>query len=221
MQATAVHNAKRTVRTLLRLHGKTFAEEIGIGVDINRRDELFRLLFSSMLFSIRISSRIAVQAAKELSRRGWNSPEAMARSTWEERVRALDDARYVRYDESTATRLEEMAKQVIDRYQGDVNNLRFQAGRDPAKERQLLEEFKGIGDVGANIFFREVQVAWEELYPFADDRALDAARCLGLPADSAALAKLTGRKEFPRLVAALIRTDLEDDYERVKRETLA
>jgi hypothetical protein len=40
------------------------------------------------------------------------------------------------------------------------------------RECKLLKEFKGIGDVGANIFCREAQIAWDELYPFADRKAL-------------------------------------------------
>jgi hypothetical protein len=48
---------------------------------------------------------------------------------------------------------------VVEKYGGDLRNLRKSAapgGRpDPARERKLLKEFKGIGDVGANIFFRE------------------------------------------------------------------
>jgi hypothetical protein len=35
--------------------------------------------------------------------------------------------------------------------------------------------------VGADIFFRTIQIAWEDLQPSADCRALDAAGRLGLP----------------------------------------
>jgi endonuclease III len=215
---TKNNGIREIVIALLRLHGKTFADEIGITMDGNTNEELFRLLYSSLLFSTRISSAIAVQAAQTLSRHGWDSPEKMTRASWQQRVKALDDARYVRYDEGTATRLAEMAQMVIDRYKGDLSNLRGLAQRDPKKERELIEEFKGIGEVGANIFFREVQVVWEELYPFADERALKAARRLGLPPSACDLAKLTDRRSFPRLVAALIRTDLANDYDRVLNE---
>lgn len=58
--------------------------------------------------------------------------------------------------------------------------IRVQAGRDPAQEHKLLKRFKGIGDVGVDVFFREIQVTWEELRPFLDRRALEAARQLGL-----------------------------------------
>jgi hypothetical protein len=78
-----------------------------------------------------------------------------------------------------------------------------------------LKEFKGIGDVGTDIFCREVQTVWDELFPFADKKALAAAQRLGLGDDAGALAKLVSRHDFPRLLAALIRTGLSKDYESV------
>ncbi|OGS36723.1 MAG: hypothetical protein A2293_10305 [Elusimicrobia bacterium RIFOXYB2_FULL_49_7] len=205
------------IQSLLELHGRTFAEELGIMVQDNRPESFFRLLCAVLLFSTRISAKTALHAAKAIGDRGWTSPEKMLTATWEERVKALDSAGYVRYDERTATRLAEMAHLVIDKYGGDVRTLRDKAGCNPQKERALVAEFKGIGDVGANIFFREVQGVWEEDYPFADERALKAARRLGLPETTDELARLVQFSEFPRLVAALVRVDLEDDYERVKQ----
>ncbi len=82
-------------------------------------------------------------------------------------------------------------------------------------ERRLLKEFKGIGDAGADIFCREVQLIWDELYPFADKKALAAASELGIANDATELAKLVPRHEFPRLLAALTRTALAKDYEAV------
>jgi hypothetical protein len=57
---------------------------------------------------------------------------------------------------------------------------------------------------------------WDELRPFADRRALDAAGRLKLPKDPEKLAALTTDRDFPRLVAALVRTELEDDYDAVR-----
>lgn len=65
-------------------------------------------------------------------------------------------------------------------------------------ERRFLKEFKGIGEVGADIFCREVQSVWDELFPFADARALAAAAHLGLPAAAGELAALVDRRDFPR-----------------------
>jgi hypothetical protein len=120
-------------------------------------------------------------------------------------VRVLNENGYARFDERTATMLGDACDLLLERYQGDLRKLREEAGRDPAQERRLLKEVKGIGDVGVDIFFREVQVAWDELYPFADRRALDAARRLGLPGDARALARGHDPRSFTRLVAALVR----------------
>src|SRR6266536_2852789 len=69
--------------------------------------------------------------------------------------------------------------------------------------------------VGVDIFFREVQVAWEELFPFADRRALEQAERLGLPGDARALARGHDRRTFARLVAALVRSALAKDTDAV------
>jgi hypothetical protein len=76
--------------------------------------------------------------------------------------------------------LGETSALLLDRYKGDLRRLREEAGHQPATERKLIKECKGIGDVGADIFFREVQRDWSELFPFADKRALQAAKRFGL-----------------------------------------
>lgn len=205
-----------TVRTLLDLHGRTYAEELGIKLQRAAPSDLFQLLCASVLFSARISARIATEAARSLSRRGWRTARSMARSTWQQRVDALDDAGYVRYDERTSTMLGELSEQLLERWGGDLRKLREEAERDPARERKLLKELKGVGDVGADIFLREVQLDWNELVPFADRRTLQAAQRLGLGSDPQALRRLVdGDTEYARLVAALVRTGLEKDYDAV------
>jgi hypothetical protein len=208
---------KDTVRALLDRHGRTFADELGIDVAKNTPAALFRLLCAATLMSARISSSIAVEATRNLAKRGWRSPAKLAESTWEQRVTALNDAGYTRYQERTATMLGDLTEHLLARYGGDLRKLREEGERNPKAERRLLKQFKGLGDVGVDIFFREVQVAWEELVPFADRRALDAAGRLKLPKDARKLAKLAGDKDYPRLVAALVRVELDDDYDAVRR----
>ncbi|MHB9155015.1 MAG: HhH-GDP family DNA glycosylase [Endomicrobiales bacterium] len=209
------NNRADVVKTLIETYGCTYAQQLGIPVKTNSPEALFRLLVASLLFSTRISSRVAVRAADALTRRGWTTPEKLLKSTWQERVQALDEAHYVRYDESRASMLKEMAQQALELYGGDLRNLRDRAERLPQRERALLKDFKGIGDVGADIFFREAQVAWDELYPFADRRALEGARKLGLGANTEQLAALVDKKTFPHLVAALVRVQLEGDIREV------
>lgn len=108
---------------------------------------------------------------------------------------------------------------VLDANDGDLRKLREAAGCDPDEERRLLKEFKGIGNVGADIFFREAQAAWDEIFPFADRKALAAAEKLGLPASAHELAALVAKEDFPRLVAALVRTELEKDHATILETT--
>lgn len=103
-----------------------------------------------------------------------------------------------------------------NRYDGDLRRLRDEAQRDPDRERTALKRCKGIGEVGVDIFFREAQVVWDELAPFADRRALRSAQRLGLGDDARALARLTdGEPELARLVAGLVRCDLAGDHDDV------
>jgi len=204
------------VKALLKHYGRTFAEDLGIDAESNEPSPLFCLLVAAMLFSTRISHTVALRSARILFERGWTTPEKLAASTWEQRVRALDEGGYVRYDERTSTMLGETAQMLIDVYQGDLRRLREAAGRDPGRERKLLDQFKGVGEVAVNIFFREAQLAWPELYPFVDARTLASAKALGLPADPAKLAaSVRGRRQFVRLVAALIRVELEHKREEI------
>lgn len=205
----------RVVDTLLERHGETYAAELGIDLGKGTPSVLFRWLCASILLSARISAGIAMQAARALADQGWTTAEKMAAATWEQRTRTLNEAGYARYDESTSRMLGDTAAMLLERYRGDLRRLRREADRDPARERSLLKQCKGLGDVGVSIFSREVQLAWDELYPFADERARDAAERLGLGKDAQALAKQVPRQEFPRLVAALIRAGLARDIEAV------
>jgi hypothetical protein len=199
---------KISARELLDRHGRTYAEEAGITLR-DRPSPLYQLLVLTTLLSVRIKADIAVAAARELFRAGWRTPEKMARSTWQQRVDALGRAHYVRYDESTATSLGEGARRVLDVYHGDLRRMRAEADGDVAALRRALTGFRRIGETGAHIFCREVQVVWPELRPYFDDRALRVAGQVGLPTDPKRLADLVAADDVGRLAAALVRYGLE------------
>jgi hypothetical protein len=177
------------IAALLDRHGRTYCSELGIAIERNTPSPLFRWLCASILFSARISANLAASAARALAEHGLTTPQRMADATWAERTRILNRAGYARYDESTSRMLGDTAELLIELYGGDLRRLRERAGHDPVAERRLLQEFKGIGAMGAAIFCREAQSAWPELYPFADAKALDAAKKLGLGDDAQALAR--------------------------------
>ncbi|MCE7030221.1 hypothetical protein [Jiella avicenniae] len=204
------------VDRLLQRTEKTFAEEMGLDLAKNTPMPLFLWLVAANLFSARISADQALRAARALKDAGLTTADHMAEATWKERVVILNRNGYARFDEKTSRFLQDVADHCLDAYGGDLRKLREAADRDPAKERELLKAFKGIGDTGADIFFREVQVAWDELYPFADRRALQAAETLGLGSDAETLSGLVAKADFPRLLTALLRADLDGALDEIR-----
>jgi hypothetical protein len=128
-------------------------------------------------------------------------------------ISAFGRAHYVRYDESSATRLTEIAEHVRDEYSGDLRKLAERSKRDVGEAKRILKQFKGIGDTGADIYLREVQDVWTWVRPYFDERVSGAANQLGLPTDSTKLASLAPRSNA-RLAAALVRVALDDDLRR-------
>ena len=206
---------KQVIEAVLDRHGRTYCAEIGIDIERNTPAPLFQLLVASLLFSARISAEQAVEATRALIAAGYTTPDKMAAASWQDRVDVLTAHGYKRYDESGSRMLGDTAEMLMADYRGDLRALREAAGHDPEEERRRLKAFKGIGDVGADIFFREVQAVWDEIQPFADRRALAAAERLGLPADPERLLDLAGRSDFVRLVAALVRTELAGDHDAI------
>ena len=212
----AMAEAKEMVRRLLDEAGTTYAHEAGIRLD-DKPMPLFELLVLCMLASKPIDATIAVQAARELFAEKLRTPDAVRAADRKTMIDAFGRASYARYDESSATRLTEMADAVHDEYGGDLRRLG--ESRDVDTVRKRLKEFKGIGDTGADIFLREVQDTWTWVRPQFDDRARASAKELGLPDDPEALRKLAGA-HLAQLAAALVRVSLDDDLrERVKRRS--
>jgi endonuclease III len=201
---TSVKDAD-TVRLLLAKLGQSYAEEAGIKL-ADRPAPLYQLLVLATLLSARISSDIALAAARELFAAGYRTPAAMGAASWQDRVDALGRGHYRRYDERTSTMLGNSAGLLIQRWHGDLRELRDEADADAGRVAALLTEFPGIGPAGADIFLREVQAVWPGITPYFDQRGLDGARIAGLPHDAAALAALAGSDaDLPRLAAALVR----------------
>jgi endonuclease III len=204
-----VGKREQTVQRLLDVAGRTYAGEAGIRV-ADKPMPLFQLLVLCMLASKPIDAAIAMSAARELFRAGLRTPKAVLASDRKTMIDAFGRAHYVRYDESSATRLADMAEVARGHYSGDLRKLADRSRHDVAAAKRMLKEFKGIGDTGADIFLREVQDVWTWVRPYFDDRATAAAKQLGLPAQPARLGALAPQHNA-RLAAALVRVSLDDD----------
>ncbi|WP_329202664.1 endonuclease [Streptomyces sp. NBC_01435] len=185
------------MEVLLARHGTTYAAEAGIRLR-NTPQPLYQLLVLSDLLSARIRASVAVSAARALFDHGMRSPHRMAAASWQQRVDALGEGGYRRYDERTATQLGEGARLLLDEYGGDLRRLRAEADGDLDALRAGLRRTPGIGPAGADIFVREVQAVWPETAPYLDGKALQGAERLGLPASPAKLAELAVSAEPPR-----------------------
>lgn len=98
---------------------------------------------------------------------------------------------------------------------GDLRKLRDEANGEASRIATLLTEFPGIGPAGADIFLREVQAVWPEVFPYVDGRVQAAARRAGLPGDPGALAKhANSGLKLARLAAALLRSPRDGDSRR-------
>jgi endonuclease III len=204
--------SKQVVRRVLEVAGTTYADEAGIRVD-DKPMPLFQLLVLCMLASKPIDATTAMRAARELFKAGLRTPKAVLAFDRRSMISAFGRAHYVRYDESSATRLSDMAQRVRDEYSGDLREIAGRSQHDVGEAKRLLKKFNGIGDTGADIYLREVQDVWTWVRPYFDDRATGTAKQLGLPAEPAKLGALAPRSNA-QLAAALVRVSLDDDMRR-------
>lgn len=200
---------RERARHVLESHGTTWAEEAGITLE-DTPAPLFQLVCLTQLFSAPIGASVAVATMRELLDAGWTTPRHLLDSTWQERVDALGRGGYRRYDESTATYLEQAARMVQDRWQGDLRRLHEEAA-DAGEFPRRLQELPRIGPTGADIFCREVQAVWPDLRPHVDDKVRAGATAVGLPTGADDLAALVEGDDLARLTAGLVRIGLDRD----------
>jgi endonuclease III len=200
---------EQLVRRLLKAAGTTYAEEAGIRIN-DKPMPLFQLLVLCMLASKPIDATTAMRAARELFTAGLRTPKGVLASDRRSMISAFGRAHYVRYDESSATRLTDIAERVRADYSSDLREIARRSQHDIRSATRMLKQFKGIGDTGADIYLREVQDVWTWARPYFDERATAAARALGLPTAPEKLGALAPRANA-RLAAALVRSALDDE----------
>ena len=97
-------------------------EDLGIQLSSKKEEELFKWFLACLLFGKPIQQQVAERAFLTLAAAGLLSPDAILRAGWDELVRLLDEAHYVRFDFSTATKLLHVSKELKERY-GSLTNL--------------------------------------------------------------------------------------------------
>jgi hypothetical protein len=135
-----------------------YASHLGIDLKSQKEEELFKWFLACLLFGKPIQTEIAERAYHRLLAEHLTSPEAILRAGWDKLVILLDQARYVRYDFSTATKLLDVCGELKRRYHS-VKNLLAQAST-PYELFSKLQDFKHIGPVTARIFLCEIAPVW-------------------------------------------------------------
>ncbi|MEU8997681.1 endonuclease [Streptomyces caniferus] len=194
--------------TLLERHGETFAAQSGIRLR-NTPQPLYQVLVLAGLLSARIRASVAVASARALFDAGMRTPRRMTEATWQQRVDALGEGGYRRYDERTATQLGDGAALLLDAYGGDLRRMREEADGDTDALRRALRKVPGLGPAGCDIFLREVQGVWPELAPYLDAKAVQGAERLGLPGEARKLARLVGPDDAAAFASGLVRAALD------------
>ena len=134
------------------------SKKLGIDLSSRKEGELFKWFLACLLFGKPIQQEIAERAYTRLVSAGVRNADKVLGAGWDELVRLLDEAHYVRYDFSTATKLLEVCKELKQRY-GKMKKMIEQA-RTGSELSTRLQEFKHVGPVTARIFTREVVPIW-------------------------------------------------------------
>ena len=133
-------------------------EDLGIRLSSKKEEELFKWFLACLLYGKPIQQQVAERAFLTLAAARLSSPDAILRAGWDELVRRLDEAHYVRFDFSTATKLLRVSKELKERC-GSLTNLLAES-KTPAELSKRLQELKYIGPTTARIFLREVCLIW-------------------------------------------------------------
>ena len=171
---------------------RSYSEELGL--DLSSQEDRFKWFLASILFAKRISAEKAKESYRQFDREGLTTPEKILESGWDRLVEVLDSGGYVRYDFSTASNLLGIMKKLKEKY-GDLEELHNQS-TDPKDLERRLQEFKGVGPIGINIFLRELRGIWKKADPSLSKMALKIAQRVGL-------------EDVKRYESAIVRLNLE------------
>jgi hypothetical protein len=178
--AGAAPRGRRPLADFVKVAGGRFSAELLIDVESGRSSEIFKWFLAAILFGARISGRIATKTYRELAKEGFLSADKILRCGWTGLVRVLDRGGYARYDFKTATKLLGICKALEDTYAGDLNKLHEAAKNARDLEDRIKELGKGVGDVTAGIFLREMRGTWPKAEPLPSELVLIGAKELSL-----------------------------------------
>jgi endonuclease III len=149
-----------------------------LSLDLTKPEDRFKWFLASILFAKRISAETAKKTYLYFEQEELTSPDAILQAGWDRLVEVLDSGGYTRYDFSTARNLMGIAKTLKENY-GNLERLHAESS-SPSDLENRLQEFKGVGSVGVNIFLRELRGVWKKAKPSPSPMAVLTAQRIGL-----------------------------------------
>ncbi|WP_263263791.1 DNA methylase [Pseudomonas sp. RIT-PI-S] len=131
------------------------ARDLGLDLQTDGDEALFGWFLASYLFGKRISQGIAAATWEVIfCKYGFNSVRKLGQCPRSRLVAMLNEGRYSRYDESTASRLLEVCGVLEATCAGSLGTLAAGSAGRSAFEARLLA-LKGVGPKTLEIFMRE------------------------------------------------------------------
>ncbi len=208
---------KKIITDIFKRYRGKYSARLGIRLDAGSPRQLFRWLLASMLYGAPVSSGTAERTYREFMDSGLDTPRRLVDAGWDDLVRELDAGGYVRYDFKTADKLLEVSERLLRDYEGDLGLLHDMSEDSEDLKKRIMALGKGVGEVTANIFLRELRGVWPKAKPALSPYALKAARGLGLVKNDedppVALVRAWGKglpgKDFRDFEAALVQAGIE------------
>lgn len=177
------------LKSLLEKYGELYSEELGINLEKSSKQELFKWFLASLLFGARITEGIAKKTYKTLEKYNLLTPQNILKIGIDFLINpVMAEGGYVRYDGKTSTELLRVSKELLEKYNGDLNEV-HKLAKDPRDLERRLQEFYSVGPVTCRIFLRELRGIWEKADSKPGRFVKLAAKKLKIPSDLAGLKK--------------------------------
>ena len=96
---------KKLVEKLVQKFGEKYSKILGIKIEADNEEEVFKWFLASILFGAPITEKSAVKTYKCFEKYNVLTPEKIIETGWDSLVNILDEGTYTRYDFKTTTKL--------------------------------------------------------------------------------------------------------------------
>lgn len=160
--------------------GDKYSEALDIDLSMAKDEEVFKWFLVSLLFGAPITESAVIKTYGCFCKHKVLTPKKILAAGWDRLVKILDEGSYTRYDFKTADKLLLVMKNLVEKYGGSLTRLHDQALDSRDLEKRIEELGKGIGNVTASIFLRELRGIWLKADPYPTRMVVQAAKQLGI-----------------------------------------